>query len=210
MVLAREFPVRLLDVLAGRVLRDAEDFVGVAIHSATITFAGRTTLVADPIAALDDLEHGAWLGAVAWLREHRLVDMRVERPVGLDLGKPLLAQRGPERLLDELHTLDEQCLLVPLGCLERPLEVVEDREKLADEPLVRMRDEPLLLTRGPLAVVLEVGLDALREVEVLVPLGSYGRESSSGVGASGSDASRLTVLASVSSSLTTSPLPLRR
>ena len=56
-VLASELPVRLLDVVVGRILRDAEDLVRVAAHSATITRAGRTTLVAEAIAALHDLEH---------------------------------------------------------------------------------------------------------------------------------------------------------
>ena len=88
----------------------------------------------------------------------------------------LLRERGPQRLLDELHALDELRLLVPFGGLERPLQVVEDGKKLADEPLVRMRDEALLLARGALAVVLEVRLDALGEVEILVPLGRDGRE----------------------------------
>ena len=99
------------------------------------------------------------------------MDVGIERAVGLDLGQPFLAERASERLLDELHAVDELRLLVALRSLERPLEVVEDREQLADEPLVRVRDESLLLTRRPLAVVLEVRLDALREVEVLVPLG---------------------------------------
>jgi len=65
---------------------------------------------------------------------------------------------------------------VPLGGLERPLEVVEDRKELADEPLVRVRDEPLLLADGTLSIVLEVGLDALGEIEVLVPLGGDRRQ----------------------------------
>jgi hypothetical protein len=57
---------------------------------------------------------------------------------------------------------------VPLGGLECPLQIVEDRQQLAHQPLVRMRDETLLLTRRALPVVLEVRLDALRKVEVLV------------------------------------------
>ena len=59
---------------------------------------------------------------------------------------------------------------MPLGGLERPLQVVEHGQELADEPLVRVRDEPLLLAGGALAVVLEVRLHALQEVEVLVSL----------------------------------------
>jgi hypothetical protein len=63
-----------------------------------------------------------------------------------------------------------------LRCIQRPLEVVEHGEELANEPFVRVRDEPLLVTDGALAVVLEVRLDALREREVLVPLGCDDRE----------------------------------
>ena len=99
------------------------------------------------------------------------MNVRIESTLGLDLGETLLRERMPERLLDELDALDELRLLVPLGGLERALQVVEDRQQLADEPLVRMRDETLLLAGGALAVVLEVRLDALREVEVLVSLG---------------------------------------
>ena len=78
--------------------------------------------------------------------------------VGLDLDEALLPQRIAERLLDELHAFDELCVLVSLGGPERPLEVVEDGQELADEPLVRVRNEPLLLASGTLSVVLEVGL----------------------------------------------------
>ena len=99
------------------------------------------------------------------------MDVRVELPVGLDLEQTLLAQRAAQGLFDELDTLDELGLLVPLGRFQRPLEVVEDRKELPDEPLVRVRDEALLVASGALAVVLEVRLDALCEIEVLVALG---------------------------------------
>ena len=94
----------------------------------------------------------------------------------MSISAALLRERAAQRLLDELDALDELRLLVPLGGLERPLQVVEDGEKLADEPLVRMRDQALLLARSALAVVLEVRLNALGEVEILVPLGRDGRE----------------------------------
>ncbi len=175
-VLARELPVGLLDVVVGRVLRDAEHFVGVPRHSATITLRRPNHAVADSIPTLHDLEHGTRLGAVTRLDEQRLVDVRIERAIGRDLGEPFLAQRSTQRLLDELDTFDELRLLVALGSLERPLQVVEDRQELADEPLVRVRDESLLLARRTLAVVLEVRLDALGEVEVGVALGQRGRE----------------------------------
>ncbi len=65
---------------------------------------------------------------------------------------------------------------MPLRSLERPLEVVEDRQELTHEPLVGVGDEPLLIADRALAVVLEVRLDALREIEVLVPLRRDDRE----------------------------------
>ena len=104
------------------------------------------------------------------------MDVRVEAAVGLDLGEALLLERLAERLLDELHAVDERRLFVPLGGLERALEVVEDREELLHEPLVGVRDQALLVAQRPLAVVLEVGLRALEEVEVLVALGLRSRE----------------------------------
>jgi hypothetical protein len=104
------------------------------------------------------------------------VDVRVESALRLDLREAFLLERLAERLLDELDPVDESGLLMLLRGFERPLQVVEDGEQLADEPLVRMGDEPLLFASGPLPVVLEVGLHALEKVEVLVPLRGDSRE----------------------------------
>ena len=52
----------------------------------------------------------------------------VERAVGLDLDEALLLERAPQRPLDQANALDERGLLVPLGGLERSLEVVEDAD----------------------------------------------------------------------------------
>ena len=60
--------------------------------------------------------------------------------------------------------------------VERPLEVVEHRQELLHEPLVGARDQALLVARGPLAVVVELGGDALQVVEVLVALSLEERE----------------------------------
>ena len=98
------------------------------------------------------------------------MDVRVELPAGRNLGQPFLDKRASQRLLHESHTLDEGRFLVTLGGLQCALETVENRQQLTNEPFVRMRDEALLLARRPLAVVLEVGLDALQETEVLVAL----------------------------------------
>src|SRR6185437_346598 len=59
--------------------------------------------------------------------------------------------------MDELHAFLELRLLVLLGGAQRALEVVENRDQLGDEPLVRERDVLLPLARRPLLVVLEVG-----------------------------------------------------
>src|SRR5439155_12690257 len=137
---------------------------------------GPHDLVAEPVAALDDLEHGTGLGLVVRLRQHRLVDVRIERAVRSDFDEALLLERLPKRPLDQSDTVDESRLLVALGCLERPLEVVEHRQELSYEPLVCVRDQTLLVARRTLAVVLEVGLDALSEGEVLVALGGHALE----------------------------------
>ena len=56
------------------------------------------------------------------------MDVRVEAAVGLDLGsRPSLLEQLRERAVDEPDAVLELRLLVLLGGLERPLEVVEDR-----------------------------------------------------------------------------------
>ena len=104
------------------------------------------------------------------LAEERLVDVRVELPVGVDLYEALLGERVPELAVRRVDALLELRLLVLLGGVERALEVVEHGQELLDEPLVGARDQALLVARGPLAVVVEVGGDALEVVQVLVPL----------------------------------------
>ena len=94
-VLARKLAVGLLDLVVGRVLRDAEHLVG-AGHGSLLRDdhpRGTDDLVAEAVAALHDLEHAPLLRVVCRLREHRLVDVRVELPFGLDLLEPLLLER---------------------------------------------------------------------------------------------------------------------
>ena len=59
-----------------------------------------------------------------------------------------------------------------LGRLERPLEVVEHGQELLHDPLAGPRDQRFLVARGPLAVVVELGLDALEGVDQLLVLGA--------------------------------------
>jgi hypothetical protein len=56
----------------------------------------------------------------------------------------------------EADALFELRLLVLLGRLERPLEVVHDREQLLHEPLRRAHGRQLLVARDSLAVVVEL------------------------------------------------------
>src|SRR5262245_42205922 len=96
--------------------------------------------------------------------------MWVESAVGLDLLEALLRERVPEGAVRKGHALLELRLLVLRGCVERPLEVVEDRQQLLDQPLRRMLG-PLALQAGfALAVVVELRLEPLQPVEVLVAL----------------------------------------
>ena len=59
--------------------------------------------------------------------------------------------------MDEANTFLQLPLLVLLGCRKRPLEIVEHRDQLREEPRVRKPNVLLPLTRGALLVVLEVG-----------------------------------------------------
>ena len=102
--------------------------------------------------------------ALRGLAEQRLVDMRVEMAVGLDLAQALAVERLAQLALHEAHAL------LDADRLERPLEIVEHGQELTDEPLVRTRDEVLLVARDALAVVVEVRCEALQVLQVLVPL----------------------------------------
>src|SRR5205823_2706796 len=79
-------------------------------------------------------------------------------------------ERRLQLLVDQPNALLELCLLVFLGRCESPLEIVEHGQQLLHQPLVGARDQALLVTRDPLAVVLEVGRNALEVVQALVPL----------------------------------------
>ena len=60
--------------------------------------------------------------------------------------------------------------LVLFGRLERPLEVVEDREQLPEQRLVGAGGHRLVVARGALAEVVELRLQPLERVEVVVAL----------------------------------------
>jgi hypothetical protein len=98
------------------------------------------------------------------------VHVRVELAVGCDEGEPLMLEELLELTVDEPHALLELRLLVLLGGLERPLEVIQNGQELLDDPLAGPRDQRFLVALGPLAIVLEVGLEALKRVDQLLVL----------------------------------------
>ena len=96
--------------------------------------------------------------------------VRVELPVGLDELDAVPLEERCEGAVDETHTFFELRLLVLLGSGERPLEVVDHRQELDEQPRVRKRDVLLSLARDPLLVVLEVGGEAQETVVCLLLL----------------------------------------
>jgi hypothetical protein len=105
------------------------------------------------------------------------VDVGIEAAVRRDLLESLAFERRAELASDELDAFLELRLLVLRGRVERPLEIVEDREERLHEPLVRVRDDALALADRPLPVVLEVGREPLEVGEVRVALGLGLRDS---------------------------------
>ncbi len=99
------------------------------------------------------------------------MDVRVERPVGLDLGHAFARERTGERRARHPDALEHLRLLVVLGCVESAIEVVEHRQQLRDEPLGGSRGEGLLVAQRALAVVGELRGDALEVGDRLVALG---------------------------------------
>ncbi len=122
------------------------------------------------VALLDDLDHGAFV-LVGRLGQERLVDMRVELPVGLDLREALLGQQIRQGAMHQPHPFLELRLFVLRRRLERAAEVVEDGNQLLDEALVRALAERRLLAGAALAEVVELRREPLQAVEELVALG---------------------------------------
>ena len=85
-----------------------------------------------------------------------------------DLLEASAGEQAGELLLHELHALGDLRLLVVLGGVERPLEVVEHGQELADERLRGPRRLHLGLAGDPLSVVVEVGREPAQVVQVLL------------------------------------------
>src|SRR5262249_54702358 len=74
----------------------------------------------------------------------------------------------------EANSVLELRLFVLRRSLERAAEVVEDRDQLLDDALVRTRGQRRVLPRIALAVVVELRREALQPAEQLVALGLEG------------------------------------
>ena len=85
-----------------------------------------------------------------------------------DLLETAAGEQPGELLLHQLHALGDLGLLVVLGGVERPLEVVEHGQELADQRLGRPGRMPLRFARHPLSEVVEVGGEAAQVVQVLL------------------------------------------
>src|SRR5207249_10340907 len=108
------------------------------------------------------------LVSVGRLREQRLVHMRIELAVRLDLREALLRKHVRQRAMHEPDAVLELRLLVIRRRFERAPEIVEDRDQLLYEPLVRTLGKRSLLARVSLAVVVELGCEPLHPVEELI------------------------------------------
>ena len=93
------------------------------------------------------------------------MDVRVEPSLGLDLRKTFLGQQIVERAVHEPDSVLELRLLVIRGGLERPPEIVEDRDQLLDEPFVGALGKRRLLARIALAEVVELRGEPLEPIE---------------------------------------------
>ena len=171
-MLPGQLAVGLLDVAGRGGLRDAEDLVEIPhpLPCEITTRARPENTVSEAISLLEHLDDGAFL-RFRGLRKQRLVDVRVELPVGLDLAEALPLERRAKLTGNKGYALGQLRLLVLLARLERTLEVVEDGQKLLHEPLVCSRDQALLVARGALPVVVEVRRYPLQVVDSFVPLG---------------------------------------
>jgi len=100
---------------------------------------------------------------------------------GLHLDEALLREHAGEGAVHEPDALLELGLLVLCRRLERPLEVVEHGKELLHELLRGTTHELVALAGGALAEVVELGLQALKRVEVIVALPRDARQLVAGI-----------------------------
>ena len=170
MMLARELPVGLLDLVGRGVLGDAERVVqDCVIRPRSPGPAGAPCHRAGSPSAAPGAPspprrpRAGCASSASWTCGSKAPS------VAISVSPCRCEQRG-ERAVDELDAFLELRLLVLGGRLERPLEVVEHGQELVHEPLVRARRQLGVLARDPLAVVVEVG----REAEVATSSGAGG------------------------------------
>ena len=87
-----------------------------------------------------------------------------------DLDEALPGEGVGERAVDQADAVLQRGRFVLGRRFERPLQVVEHGHEVLHEALGRARDQIAPIARRPLAVVVELGLQALQRVEVLVAL----------------------------------------
>src|ERR1039458_4259079 len=127
---------------------------------------------AQPVAGLVDLDHAPAGSALHRLLGHRLVLGWVEGvaggPKGLDAETP---EARAEFRPHEAHAVEQR--VVSSRGVERPVEVVERGQQLLGELCHAALGRGGGLARDALAVVLEVGLRALRERQILIALSGH-------------------------------------
>ena len=114
------------------------------------------------------------MAAVIGLAHDRLMQVGVERlPDGLDRFDALALEHRPELPIDQPDALDPWVVRVLGHVLEGTIEVVEDRQQLADQDrIAELADRGALLV-GSTLEVREVGRRALPVVKVLLVLGAH-------------------------------------
>ena len=125
------------------------------------------------VAALQHLEHRAFLVVLRRLRHDRLVDVGVEECPGLDrnLLEAVTLERAAQLAGDELQAGDQLALLVLGGGLERATHVVHHRQQGLHDDFGGAQAVLFRVALHALAVVVELGLQAAQVIEVLVALG---------------------------------------
>jgi hypothetical protein len=129
-------------------------------------YFGRTKhFVAPAITGLQNLDHS--MIGLRWVVAHgdRFVAMRVEGPADRFLRFNAMAFQELMQLLQRHPDAIAQLFRGRITG-EGALEVIDDRQKLADESFLLRRGAPIGLARGPFAEVIEIGREP--EIQVLL------------------------------------------
>ena len=97
--------------------------------------------------------------------------VRIELAVGVDLRESFLREQVGKRTVHEADAFLELRFLVLFRGVQRPAEIVEDRQQFLDETFARALDQGSGLACVALAVVVELRREPLQAVEQLVALG---------------------------------------